>query len=130
MFFEILQNSLENTSARVSFLIKLQTSPCKFINKETLAQVFSCEFCEISKNTFFTEHLWVTAFSVNWGIIEAIAIDIILTTNLFFCCLRQDSIHSRLLVYSIMFLFYVRRFIFSLFCYVMSFTEAATGGVL
>ena len=22
------------------------------------AQVFSCEFCEISKNTFFTEHLW------------------------------------------------------------------------
>ena len=30
--------------------------------KETLAQVFSCEFCEISKNTFFTEHLWATAF--------------------------------------------------------------------
>ena len=23
-----------------------------FIKKETLAQVFSCEFCEISKNTF------------------------------------------------------------------------------
>ena len=23
------------------------------IKKETLAQVFSCEFCEISKNTFF-----------------------------------------------------------------------------
>ena len=27
--------------------------PCNFIKKETLAQVFSCEFCEISKNTFF-----------------------------------------------------------------------------
>ena len=27
-----------------------------------MAQVFSCEFCEISKNTFFTEHLWATAF--------------------------------------------------------------------
>ena len=26
--------------------------------KKTLAQVFSCEFCDISKNTFFTEHLW------------------------------------------------------------------------
>ena len=26
---------------------------CNFIKKETLAQVFSCEFCEISKNTFF-----------------------------------------------------------------------------
>ena len=23
--------------------------------------LFSCEFCEISKNTFFTEHLWATA---------------------------------------------------------------------
>ena len=33
----------------------------KFIKKETLAQVFSCEFCEITKNTFFTEHLWTTA---------------------------------------------------------------------
>ena len=33
-----------------------------FIKKETLAQVFSCEFCEISKNTFFTEHVWTTAF--------------------------------------------------------------------
>ena len=29
--------------------------------KETLAQVFSCEFCEISKNTFFTEHVLSTA---------------------------------------------------------------------
>ena len=25
---------------------------CNFIKKETLAEVFSCEFCEISKNTF------------------------------------------------------------------------------
>ena len=23
--------------------------------------MFSCEFCEISKNAFFTEHLWTTA---------------------------------------------------------------------
>ena len=29
--------------------------------KVTLAQVFSYEFCKISKNTFFTEHLWATA---------------------------------------------------------------------
>ena len=28
-----------------------------FIKKETIAQMFSCEFCEIFKNTFFTEHL-------------------------------------------------------------------------
>ena len=25
---------------------------CNFIKKETLAKVFSCEFCEISTNTF------------------------------------------------------------------------------
>ena len=48
VFLEISQNSQENTCARVSFLIKLQA----FIKKETLAQVFSSEFCEISENTF------------------------------------------------------------------------------
>ena len=34
---------------------------CNFIKKEILAQVFSFEFCEISKNTFFTENIWATA---------------------------------------------------------------------
>ena len=29
-----------------------------FLKKETLAQAFSCEFCEIFKNCFFIEHLW------------------------------------------------------------------------
>ena len=29
--------------------------------KKSMAQVFSCEFCEISKNTFLTEHLWTAA---------------------------------------------------------------------
>ena len=53
VFLEISQNSQENTCDRVSFLIKLQASASNFIKKETLAQVFSCEFCEISKNTFF-----------------------------------------------------------------------------
>ena len=42
-------------------LIKLQAEACKFIKKETLAQMFSREFCEIFNNTFFTEHLWTTA---------------------------------------------------------------------
>ena len=28
---------------------------CNFLEKETLAQVFSCEFCEIRKDTFSTE---------------------------------------------------------------------------
>ena len=34
---------------------------CNFIKKGTVAQVFSCEFCEIFKNTYFTEHVWTTA---------------------------------------------------------------------
>ena len=32
---------------------------------EPLAEVFSCEFYEISINTVFTEHLWATAFLPN-----------------------------------------------------------------
>ena len=31
------------------------------LKTEILAQAFSCEFCEIFKNTFFTEHLRTTA---------------------------------------------------------------------
>ena len=38
---DISQNSQENTCVRVNV-----------IKKETLGQVFSCEFCEISENTF------------------------------------------------------------------------------
>ena len=44
------------------FLIKLQAEACNFIKKETLGQVFLCDFCEIFKNTFFTEHLRMTVF--------------------------------------------------------------------
>ena len=44
MFLEMPQNSQENTCA-------------KLLKKETLTQVFSGEFFEISKNTFFTEHM-------------------------------------------------------------------------
>ena len=36
---------------------------CNFIKKENMAQVFSCEFCKISKNTCFAEQLGATAFT-------------------------------------------------------------------
>ena len=52
VFLKISQNSQENTCARVSFLLKLQAF-CDLTRKEILAQVFSCEFCEICKNTYF-----------------------------------------------------------------------------
>ena len=62
VFLEIWQNSQENTYGRVSFLIKLQA--CNCIEKETLAQVFSCEFYKIFKNIFFfTEQLqWLLPY--------------------------------------------------------------------
>ena len=51
----------------------LQAQACNFFKKETLAQLFSCEFWEISENTLFTEHLWTTAsvyilevYSMHW----------------------------------------------------------------
>ena len=44
MFLEASQNPQENTCARVS-----------------LTQVVPWEFCEVSKDTFFTEHLWTVA---------------------------------------------------------------------
>ena len=62
MFWEISQNSQENTCARLSFLIKLQA--CNLIKKETVAQVFSFEFWEISKNTFFQGTPLVAAFAL------------------------------------------------------------------
>ena len=54
VFLEISQNSQENTCAMAAFLIKLQASALrpKALLKKTLAQVFSCEFREISKSNF------------------------------------------------------------------------------
>ena len=46
MFLEMSQNSQENTQENTH---------------ESPAEVFSCEFCGISKNNFFTEQLWMTA---------------------------------------------------------------------
>ena len=43
------------------FLEILSPEACNYIKIGTLTQAFSCEFCEISKITFFTEHVWTTA---------------------------------------------------------------------
>ena len=58
VFLEISQNSQENVCARFSYLNKVaRLRPANFSKKETLAQVFSCELCKISKNTFSVKHL-------------------------------------------------------------------------
>ena len=52
MFFKISENTRENTTVGVFFTIKLHPRPVVFIKKQTLVQVFSCEFQEIFKNIF------------------------------------------------------------------------------
>ena len=50
LFLEISQNSQENNFARDFFKL---ASGLQLYLKKSLAQVFSCEFGEISKKTFF-----------------------------------------------------------------------------
>ena len=63
-----LQNSQENIYAGVSFLVNRRLKVCSFVTTETLAQVLSCEFNEIFKNTFFYRksslllHIYVGCF--------------------------------------------------------------------
>ena len=86
MLLEISQNSQENVFARVSFLKKLQAEACNFIEKETLALVFSCEFCGISENTFFTEYFLANDFCT----IQALSTDALrktLNTKHYFNCI-------------------------------------------
>ena len=42
-------------------MIQLHSKAFNFIKKETPTQVFPCEFCEISKEIYFTEDLQTTA---------------------------------------------------------------------
>ena len=60
----------------------------KLTIKETLAQVFSCEFCKISKNAFFTEHLWAAASEKKVSACE---------TYVWWCCNRSSSIYQMLI---------------------------------
>ena len=58
MFLKILQNSQENTCAKVSFLIKLQAPNLQFyFKKASSAGAFSREFYEIFTSTYFVEHM-------------------------------------------------------------------------
>ena len=49
VFLKISQNSQENRNLLFN---KVAGQACSFIKKEILAQVLSCEFCDIFKNTF------------------------------------------------------------------------------
>ena len=47
----------------MTFLRNLQELEisCNFLKQETLAQLFSCNYCEIFNNTFFAEYIWLSA---------------------------------------------------------------------
>ena len=55
---DILKNFAKSTGKHLRqtlFFNKVAGGPCNFIRNETLAQVFSCEFCKISNSTFLRE---------------------------------------------------------------------------
>ena len=58
MFLEISQNSQEHTCTRVSCC---WPQACNFIKKETLAQVFPCEFSKSFLRIPFNRTPWTTA---------------------------------------------------------------------
>ena len=60
VLLEILQYSQENTRPEV----------CNFIKIETMAQIFSCEFCEIFKNVFSYRTPPVAAAVCKRGILQ------------------------------------------------------------
>ena len=51
--FFTLQKQSSEVFCKKGINKKSISESCNFIKKETLAQVFSCEFCEIFKNTFY-----------------------------------------------------------------------------
>ena len=90
VFLEILQNSQESNCNRV-----LLPLACNFINKETLAQVFSNEFCEISKNTFYyrthrvatsvkkERKFFKLAFILNWHLLKVLKLLVFVLLSVF-----------------------------------------------
>ena len=59
-----MTQSSESRSSHRRCTLKKENKAYSFVKTETLAQVLSSEFCEISKNTFFTEHLLATGSEI------------------------------------------------------------------
>ena len=64
LLLEISQNSQKKHLCQ-SLLNKVAGLSLQLYQKETLAQVFSCEFCEISKNAFFYQTFLVAASAIH-----------------------------------------------------------------
>ena len=62
-----MSETLFAKDSNLTQICKTQICKPKAVKKEALAQVFSCEFSEISKNIFFTEHLRTTASAFSFS---------------------------------------------------------------
>ena len=79
MFLQISQNLQKKHQEWSLYVIKSQAHYLNLYWNKTPAQMFFCDFCEISKNIFFTEPLRVTTSGssgrylktyqndINWG---------------------------------------------------------------
>ena len=96
------------------FLVKLQASGLQLYSKQTLAQVFPGEFCEIFKKTNFTEHLRETAserdvFFLQHTMIKYMTDGILLRESLRgsdldnYSCIIMDEAHERSLNTDVLF---------------------------
>ena len=87
------------------FLFLFQKQPptevfCDFIKKETLAQEFSCEFYEISKKSFLTEHLQPTASALSFYIFSDLAtnyLQLLPAEQTVCCCLYLKSVLNEII---------------------------------
>ena len=70
LLLEISQKFVEKHLCQSIFFNKVADAACNFIKKETLAQVFSCQFCEISKNSFFYRTPLMAASGITLKILE------------------------------------------------------------
>ena len=92
MFLEISQSSRENTCAR---------RPATLIKKGTLAEVFSYEFCEISKKTFLYRAPMVAASEVT----------VVWSTNVLKLKYQKTWIHSKFIITNLPYTTAWKRFI-------------------
>ena len=79
---------------QVSPKLCLRPKACNLIKKESLAQVFSCEFCEISKNTYFCRTPQVAIYIPNWIIEYIYTYSRTVNVNLMLICIELSELIS------------------------------------
>ena len=81
----------------------LRPKACNYIKKETLAQVFACEFCEIFNNFFFKKTPLSAASGITWMIMDYFSMNQKLFTFIVFSnwlldrnCTPDPAIHANM----------------------------------